>query len=151
MDSTFSALRAAKQARDQAGLQAWASDPYGARLTGWAAVAGMRLPYGVWGPPASPGDAPASDVLGVRWKGVAAANPQSQELDVNFAQAIGRFVREVAGLKGELLAAARGPLGRRKVAVVDDADHFSIASANCLLKTLEEPPPRSRETISMSG
>jgi DNA polymerase-3 subunit delta' len=32
-------------------------------------------------------------------------------------------------------------LGRRKIAIVDDADHFSIPSANCLLKTLEEPPP----------
>ncbi len=31
--------------------------------------------------------------------------------------------------------------GRRKIAIVDDADHFSIPSANCLLKTLEEPPP----------
>jgi DNA polymerase-3 subunit delta' len=31
--------------------------------------------------------------------------------------------------------------GRRKIAIVDDADYFSIASANCLLKTLEEPPP----------
>lgn len=31
--------------------------------------------------------------------------------------------------------------GRHKVAIVDDADHFSIPSANCLLKTLEEPPP----------
>jgi DNA polymerase III subunit delta' len=31
--------------------------------------------------------------------------------------------------------------GQRKVAIVDDADHFGIASANCLLKTLEEPPP----------
>jgi DNA polymerase-3 subunit delta' len=31
--------------------------------------------------------------------------------------------------------------GRRKVAIVDDADHFSTPSANCLLKTLEEPPP----------
>jgi DNA polymerase III subunit delta' len=30
--------------------------------------------------------------------------------------------------------------GRHKVAIVDDADHFSIPSANCLLKTLEEPP-----------
>lgn len=30
---------------------------------------------------------------------------------------------------------------QRKVAIVDDADHFGIASANCLLKTLEEPPP----------
>lgn len=31
--------------------------------------------------------------------------------------------------------------GRRRVAIVDDADHFNINSANCLLKTLEEPPP----------
>jgi DNA polymerase-3 subunit delta' len=31
--------------------------------------------------------------------------------------------------------------GRRKIAIIDDADHFSIPSANCLLKTLEEPPP----------
>jgi DNA polymerase-3 subunit delta' len=31
--------------------------------------------------------------------------------------------------------------GRRKIAIVDDADHFGIPSANCLLKTLEEPPP----------
>jgi len=30
--------------------------------------------------------------------------------------------------------------GRRKVAIIDDADHFGIPSANCLLKTLEEPP-----------
>src|SRR3954462_8057323 len=31
--------------------------------------------------------------------------------------------------------------GRRKVAIIDDADYFGIPSANCLLKTLEEPPP----------
>lgn len=31
--------------------------------------------------------------------------------------------------------------GGRRIAIVDDADHFGIASANCLLKTLEEPPP----------
>lgn len=31
----------------------------------------------------------------------------------------------------------------RRVAVIDDADDFSIETANCLLKTLEEPPPRS--------
>lgn len=30
--------------------------------------------------------------------------------------------------------------GRRRIAIVDEADHFSIPSANCLLKTLEEPP-----------
>lgn len=34
-------------------------------------------------------------------------------------------------------------LGTRRVAVIDDADHLSTESANCLLKTLEEPPPRS--------
>jgi DNA polymerase-3 subunit delta' len=33
--------------------------------------------------------------------------------------------------------------GRGKVAIVDDADDFNDASANCFLKTLEEPPPRS--------
>jgi DNA polymerase III subunit delta' len=32
-------------------------------------------------------------------------------------------------------------LGPRKVAVIMDADHFSDEAANCLLKTLEEPPP----------
>ncbi|MFO0787901.1 MAG: DNA polymerase III subunit [Pirellulales bacterium] len=31
--------------------------------------------------------------------------------------------------------------GKRKVAIVDDADLFNNSSANCLLKTLEEPPP----------
>jgi DNA polymerase-3 subunit delta' len=39
--------------------------------------------------------------------------------------------------------ALRPFLGGRKVAIIDDADYFSQESANCLLKTLEEPPPRS--------
>jgi DNA polymerase-3 subunit delta' len=30
-----------------------------------------------------------------------------------------------------------------KIAIIDDADHFNQESANCLLKTLEEPPPRA--------
>jgi DNA polymerase III subunit delta' len=35
-------------------------------------------------------------------------------------------------------------MGRRKIAMIDDADYFNTpAVANCLLKTLEEPPPRS--------
>lgn len=34
-------------------------------------------------------------------------------------------------------------MGGRKVAVIDDADHLKVEGANCLLKTLEEPPPRS--------
>ena len=33
--------------------------------------------------------------------------------------------------------------GGRKIAVIDDADFFNAESANCLLKTLEEPPPGS--------
>jgi DNA polymerase-3 subunit delta' len=33
--------------------------------------------------------------------------------------------------------------GKGKVAVLDDADDFNEESANCFLKTLEEPPPRS--------
>jgi DNA polymerase-3 subunit delta' len=33
--------------------------------------------------------------------------------------------------------------GRYKVAIVDDADDMNQASANCFLKCLEEPPPRS--------
>ena len=33
--------------------------------------------------------------------------------------------------------------GRRKIAILDDADHLNQEGANCLLKTLEEPPPGS--------
>jgi DNA polymerase III subunit delta' len=34
-------------------------------------------------------------------------------------------------------------LGTRRIAIIDDADTFSSEVANALLKTLEEPPPRS--------
>lgn len=34
-------------------------------------------------------------------------------------------------------------MGGRKVAIIDDADDLNPEGANCLLKTLEEPPPRS--------
>ncbi len=34
-------------------------------------------------------------------------------------------------------------MGGRKIAIIDDADHLNAEGANCLLKTLEEPPPRS--------
>lgn len=34
-------------------------------------------------------------------------------------------------------------LAGRRIAIIDDADYLSPESANCLLKTLEEPPPRS--------
>lgn len=35
----------------------------------------------------------------------------------------------------------RSMLGHQRVAIIDDADWFTPESANCLLKTLEEPPP----------
>jgi DNA polymerase-3 subunit delta' len=47
----------------------------------------------------------------------------------------------IRGLTGDLsLKPARG---RRKVAIVDDADALSEEAANAFLKTLEEPPPGS--------
>lgn len=33
--------------------------------------------------------------------------------------------------------------GGRRVAIIDDADYLNEEGANCLLKTLEEPPPKS--------
>ena len=39
--------------------------------------------------------------------------------------------------------ALRPARGRRKVAIIDDADRLNLEGANCLLKTLEEPPPGS--------
>src|SRR6476469_3932446 len=33
--------------------------------------------------------------------------------------------------------------GRRKISILDDADYLNKEGANCLLKTLEEPPPQS--------
>jgi DNA polymerase-3 subunit delta' len=47
-------------------------------------------------------------------------------------------VREFAANLG--LKPARG---RRKVGILEDADDFNEESANCFLKTLEEPPPGS--------
>ena len=52
--------------------------------------------------------------------------------------------RENRGKEGLCYNLARKPLlGTRKVAIVDDADLLEAESANCLLKTLEEPPPRT--------
>ena len=39
--------------------------------------------------------------------------------------------------------ALRPFMGGRKVAIIDDADTLNEEGANCLLKTLEEPPPHS--------
>jgi DNA polymerase-3 subunit delta' len=39
--------------------------------------------------------------------------------------------------------ALRSARGKGKVVIIDDADDLNEESANCFLKTLEEPPPRS--------
>jgi DNA polymerase-3 subunit delta' len=60
--------------------------------------------------------------------------------------AIAQFVgeQEQRNKEGLCVRISRKPyLGGRRVAIIDDADFFSEESANCLLKTLEEPPPHS--------
>jgi DNA polymerase-3 subunit delta' len=49
--------------------------------------------------------------------------------------------RNQVGLCHEI--SLRPYLGNRRVAIIDDADLLTNESANCLLKTLEEPPPNS--------
>jgi DNA polymerase-3 subunit delta' len=52
--------------------------------------------------------------------------------------------REHRGREGLCHRIAMKPfMGGRKIAVIDDADDLNAEGANCLLKTLEEPPPRS--------
>jgi DNA polymerase-3 subunit delta' len=50
-----------------------------------------------------------------------------------------RAHRNQAGMCHQI--AMRPMLGQRRVAIIDDADYLRQESANCLLKTLEEPPP----------
>jgi DNA polymerase-3 subunit delta' len=61
----------------------------------------------------------------------AAKPPDAQEFPID-------LMREVCA--SFALKPARG---RGKVIVIDDADDLNDESANCFLKTLEEPPPRS--------
>jgi DNA polymerase-3 subunit delta' len=52
--------------------------------------------------------------------------------------------RERRGQEGLCHSLARRPMmGSRRVAIIDDADTLEGEAANCLLKTLEEPPPGS--------
>src|SRR5262245_30539385 len=61
----------------------------------------------------------------------AARPPESLEFPIDLMRTLcGQFA----------LKSARG---RGKVIVIDDADDLNQGSANCFLKTLEEPPPRS--------
>jgi DNA polymerase-3 subunit delta' len=78
------------------------------------------------------GNHPDLDVVGLR--------PEKREL------AISQFIGYDEFLDQEALChriALKPFFGGRRIAIIDDADHFNLYSANCLLKTLEEPPPKS--------
>jgi DNA polymerase-3 subunit delta' len=47
--------------------------------------------------------------------------------------------------------AMKSTRGSRKVGIVEDADDFNEESANCFLKTLEEPPPGSLLILLATG
>ena len=49
--------------------------------------------------------------------------------------------RRQEGLLHEIYLKPR--MGGRRIAVIDDADYLNEEGANALLKTIEEPPPRS--------
>ena len=71
---------------------------------------------------------------------VVARQPDRSELRVS------QFIGYDDYLKQEALChriAYKPFFGRRRIAIINDADHLNDESANCLLKTLEEPPPRS--------
>lgn len=67
-------------------------------------------------------------------------------------QIVGRLLDSNSGLKRDIgikqirelqqTAALQPYEGRQRVFIVESADHLNEESANCLLKTLEEPPPR---------
>jgi DNA polymerase-3 subunit delta' len=78
------------------------------------------------------GNHPDLEVVGLK--------PDKSEL------AISQFVGFDDDLKQQGLChriALKPFFGSHRIAIIDDADHFNVSSANCLLKTLEEPPPRS--------
>ena len=52
--------------------------------------------------------------------------------------------KEHRGREGLCYEISRTPfMGKRKIAVIDDADFFNLEGANAMLKTLEEPPTNS--------
>jgi DNA polymerase-3 subunit delta' len=67
---------------------------------------------------------------------------ESGKSELSIAQFIGKDdKRNQEGMCHNI--ALRPMIAKRRVAIIDDADWFNTASANCLLKTLEEPPPNA--------
>src|SRR5438067_4531723 len=75
----------------------------------------------------------ATDVFSSKAREIFVAQPQSKSRRIVIAQ-----IRNV-----EHALQMRAPPGRRKVAIISDADRLQPQAANAFLKTLEEPPENS--------
>src|SRR5206468_7519133 len=76
---------------------------------------------------------PAKDVFTAKAQEIFVARPESKSRRIVIAQ-----IREL-----EHALQMRASNGRRKVAIIPDADRLQTAAANAFLKTLEEPPKDS--------
>src|SRR6201993_1616967 len=76
---------------------------------------------------------PAKDVFSAKAREIFVARPESKSRRIVIAQ-----IREL-----EHALQMRASNGRRKVAIVPDADRLQTEAANAFLKTLEEPPKDS--------
>src|SRR5215470_1145805 len=74
-----------------------------------------------------------SDVFSARAREIFIAQPQSKSRRI--------VIEQIRGLEHALQMQARN--GRRKVAIICDADRLQRQAANAFLKTLEEPPDNS--------
>src|SRR6266852_4169836 len=73
---------------------------------------------------------PAKDVFSARARDIFVARPESKSRRIVIAQ-----IRDL-----EHTLQMRASNGRRKVAIISDADRLQTEAANAFLKTLEEPP-----------
>jgi DNA polymerase III subunit delta' len=76
---------------------------------------------------------PAGDVFSARAREIFVARPESKSRRI--------VIEQVRALEHALQMRARN--GRRKVAIISDADRLQPQAANAFLKTLEEPPKDS--------
>src|SRR5437667_3701184 len=76
---------------------------------------------------------PAKDVFSAKAREIFVARPESRSRRISIEQ-----IREL-----EHALQMRASNGRRKVAIVSDADRLQPQAANAFLKTLEEPPKDS--------
>jgi len=76
---------------------------------------------------------PAKDVFSAKAREIFVARPESKSRRI--------VIEQIRDLEHTLQM--RAPNGRRKVAIIPDADRLVVQAANAFLKTLEEPPKDS--------